>query len=172
MISDPAPAEEATPSDETKETSQVIPSEDCVAEDIDAEEVVQTDGECVERLSNIDEKFAEKWTEMFELLFREIPTIYYPLEKVIPPIKDNIITVTVKNELMKENFESRIRLALEYLRNHYSPQVNDIQVVVKTDEKPKEKLIYDTQDKMNDLRIQNPDLPEFLDILKLSAKDF
>lgn len=109
---------------------------------------------------------------MFELLFREIPTIYYPLEKVIPPIKDNIITVTVKNELMKENFESRIRLALEYLRNHYSPQVNDIQVVVKTDEKPKEKLIYDTQDKMNDLRIQNPDLPEFLDILKLSAKDF
>ena len=75
-----------------------------MAEDIDAEEVVQTDGECVERLSNIDEKFAEKWTEMFELLFREIPTIYYPLEKVIPPIKDNIITVTVKNELMKENF--------------------------------------------------------------------
>lgn len=122
-------------------------------------------------ISSTDEKFKEAWGTMFELLFREIATIYYPLKGMVPTIEHNIIRVKVKNESMKENFESRIRLALEYLRNNYDPRIDDIQVEVDVQTETVNKVIYDTQDKMNDLKKENPDLPDFLKILNLSAKD-
>lgn len=122
-------------------------------------------------LSSSDEKFASAWNTMFELLFREIATIYYPLKGVLPSIKNNVIHVKVKNEMMKDNFESRMRLALEYLRNNFDQRIDDIQVEVEVNPAQTSKLIYDTQDKMNDLNKENPDLPEFLKILNLSAKD-
>lgn len=122
-------------------------------------------------ISSSDEKFETAWNTMFELLFREIPTVYYPMKGMTPQMKGHVIQVMVKNEMMKDNFESRVRLALEYLRNNYDPKVDDIVVEIeKTQEQPS-KLIYDTQDKMNDLNKENPDLPEFLKILNLSAKD-
>jgi len=119
----------------------------------------------------VDEKFKDAWGTMFELLFREIATIYYPLKGMVPTIQQNVIQVKVKNEMMKENFESRIRLALEYLRNNYDPRIDNINVEVDAQTEATAKVIYDTQDKMNDLRSQNPDLPDFLKILNLSAKD-
>lgn len=129
------------------------------------------ENEASQSISSTDEKFKEAWGTMFELLFREIATIYYPLKGMIPTIEHNIIRVKVKNESMKENFESRIRLALEYLRNNYDPRIDDIQVEVDAQTETVNKVIYDTQDKMNDLKKENPDLPEFLKILNLSAKD-
>lgn len=141
-------------------------------ESIDSEAVdTSTETETTQNNSSADEKFVSAWNNMFELLFREIATIYYPLKDVIPPVKNNIIYLKVKNEMMKDNFESRIRLALEYLRKNYDPRIDDIVVEVDTSETPATKLIYDTQDKMNDLRRENQDLPEFLKILNLSAKD-
>lgn len=124
----------------------------------------------VEELS-VDEKFKASWGTMFELLFREIATIYYPLKGMVPEIKHNVIHVKVKNESMKENFESRTRLALEYLRNNYDSRIDGIKVEVDAQTETVNKVIYDTQDKMNDLKRENPDLPEFLKILNLSAKD-
>ena len=118
-----------------------------------------------------DEKFKEAWHTMFELLFREIATIYYPLKEMVPSIQHNVIQVKVRNEMMKENFESRVRLALEYLRNNYDPRIDDIRVEVDSVSEPVTKVIYDTQDKMNDLSRENPDLPDFVKILNLSAKD-
>ena len=131
----------------------------------------QTGTEAPQTISSSDEKFVSAWNTMFELLFREIATIYYPLKGVIPSIENNIIRVKVKNEMMKDNFESRVRLALEYLRNNFDQRIDDIQVEVETNPAQTSKLIYDTQDKMNDLNKENPDLPEFLKILNLSAKD-
>lgn len=130
-----------------------------------------SDTEASASLSSTDEKFVNAWNTMFELLFREIATIYYPLKGVVPSIENNIILVKVKNEMMKDNFESRIRLALEYLRNNFDQRVDDIQVEVEVNPAQTSKLIYDTQDKMNDLNKENPELPEFLKILNLSAKD-
>lgn len=127
--------------------------------------------EVPQAISSSDEKFVSAWNTMFELLFREIATIYYPLKGVVPSIENNIIHVKVKNEMMKDNFESRIRLALEYLRNNFNQRIDDIQVEVETNPAQTSKLIYDTQDKMNDLNKENPELPEFLKILNLSAKD-
>jgi len=60
---------------------------------------------------------------------------------------------------------------LEYLRNNFDQRVDDIQVEVEVNPAQTSKLIYDTQDKMNDLNKENPELPEFLKILNLSAKD-
>lgn len=137
---------------------------------VETEEPAGGDG-ANQALSSSDEKFASAWNTMFELLFREIATIYYPLKGVVPSIKNNIIHVKVKNEMMKDNFESRVRLALEYLRNNFDQRIDDIQVEVEVNPAQTSKLIYDTQDKMNDLNKENPDLPEFLKILNLSAKD-
>ena len=131
----------------------------------------QLETEAPQAISSSDEKFVSAWNTMFELLFREIATIYYPLKGVVPSIENNIIHVKVKNEMMKDNFESRIRLALEYLRNNFNQRIDDIQVEIEANPAQTSKLIYDTQDKMNDLNKENPDLPEFLKILNLSAKD-
>ena len=132
---------------------------------------IPSDNEAPQSISSSDEKFKEAWGTMFELLFREIATIYYPLKGMVPVIEHNIIQVKVKNESMKENFESRKRLALEYLRNNYDPRIDDIQVDVDVQTETVNKVIYDTQDKLNDLKKENPDLPDFLKILNLSAKD-
>ena len=131
----------------------------------------QLETETLQVISSSDEKFKNAWNTMFELLFREIATIYYPLKGVVPQIHHNVIQVKVKNEMMKENFESRVRLALEYLRNNYDPRIDDIKVEIEINPEQSTKLIYDTQDKLNDLKKENPDLPEFLKILNLSAKD-
>ena len=130
-----------------------------------------SENETPQATSPVDERFMEAWNTMFELLFREIPTVYYPLKGETPQMEQHIIHVKVKNEMMKENFESRVRLALEYLRNNYDPRLDDIQVEIEVNPEQTSKLIYDTQDKMNDLYRENPDLPEFLKILNLSAKD-
>ena len=164
--------EVAALSDENANTEEPAVS-NAVLEQSDEPEAVSTleENAATQSISSSDEKFKEAWGTMFELLFREIATIYYPLKGMVPVIENNIIQVKVKNESMKENFESRTRLALEYLRNNYDPRIDDIHVEVDAQTETVNKVIYDTQDKMNDLKMENPDLPEFLKILNLSAKD-
>ena len=60
---------------------------------------------------------------------------------------------------------------MEYIRNNYSPKIDNTVVRVEEVKEEKSTLIYDTQDKMNDLWRENPQMPEFLKILNLSAKD-
>ena len=166
--------ESETPVSSNEMTNAALPEETAViSEQSDDSEVENTplETEASQDISSSDEKFVSAWNTMFELLFREIATIYYPLKGVLPSIKNNIIQVKVKNEMMKDNFESRVRLALEYLRNNFDQRIDDIQVEVEANPAQTSKLIYDTQDKMNDLNKENPDLPEFLKILNLSAKD-
>lgn len=172
----------AEPQERTGEASSEFPVAEVEQETLEVSENSEksTDTEAVDTpseteapqaISSSDEKFVSAWNTMFELLFREIATIYYPLKGVVPSIENNIIHVKVKNEMMKDNFESRIRLALEYLRNNFNQRIDDIQVEIEANPAQTSKLIYDTQDKMNDLNKENPDLPEFLKILNLSAKD-
>ena len=166
--------ESETPASSKEIANAEVPVETTIdSEQSDDSEVENTamGTEASQAISSSDEKFVSAWNTMFELLFREIATIYYPLKGVIPSIENNIIHVKVKNEMMKDNFESRIRLALEYLRNNFDQRIDDIQVEVEVNPAQTSKLIYDTQDKMNDLNKENPDLPEFLKILNLSAKD-
>lgn len=170
LVNDQLPsAVEVAPTQAAPQTESSEPRQEAkntVETDIDSEEVVDDGDNAV-----VDENFETAWNTMFDLLFVKIATVYYPMKGVIPKLKDNVIYVKVKNELMKENFEPQIRLALEYLRNNYSPKIDNIVVRVEEVKEEKSTLIYDTQDKMNDLWRENPQMPEFLKILNLSAKD-
>lgn len=166
-LSNPVEAAPTQTANQTESSESRQEEEKTVEAHIASEEEVVDDGDN----AVVDENFETAWNTMFDLLFVKIATVYYPLKGVIPKLKDNVIYVKVKNELMKENFEPQIRLALEYLRNNYSPKIDNIVVRVEEVKEEKSTLIYDTQDKMNDLWRENPQMPEFLKILNLSAKD-
>lgn len=114
--------------------------------------------------------FAEHWKIIFAQVFEKIPLILHPLDGYIPEIKDNIITVKLKNDFQKDYFGPEIRHLLSYLRNQYDDQIEDIQLVVDESVETK-KIIYDLVDKMDDLKKENPEFENFISILKLHAND-
>jgi len=107
---------------------------------------------------------------MFECVFASVPTIYIPLKETLPKIENNIITVTVKNDVQKEHFEAKIREVLEFLRTHFNERIEDI--VVETNELLEtKKIIYDVKDKLQNFKEQNAEFEDFLQILDLKIKD-
>ena len=114
--------------------------------------------------------FPTQWRTMFEQVFASVPTIYFTLKETLPNIENSIVKVTVKNEIQKEHFEAKIREVLEFLRNHYNEQIEDI--IVETNEQMKtKKIIYDVKDKLQNFKKQNEEFEDFLQILDLKIKD-
>jgi len=107
---------------------------------------------------------------MFELVFTTVPTIYYPLKNNVPEIDNNIINLTVKNEIQKEHFEAKKREVLEYLRTHFSEQIEDV-VVGANEQMDTKKIIYDIKDKLQNFKEQNVEFDDFLQILDLKIKE-
>jgi len=107
---------------------------------------------------------------MFELVFASVPTIYFPLKNSVPEIDNNIINLTVKNEIQKEHFEAKKREVLEYLRTHYSEQIEDV-VVGANEQMETKKIIYDIKDKLQNFKEQNVEFDDFLQILDLKIKE-
>ena len=117
-----------------------------------------------------EKKFPTLWQTLFTQIFASIPTIYIPLKDSLPKLENNIITVTVKNEVQKEHFEAKTREILEFLRTHFDEQIENI--VVETNELLEtKKIIYDVKEKLQNFKEQNPDVEEFLQILDLKIKD-
>jgi hypothetical protein len=114
--------------------------------------------------------FQTQWKELFEKIFASVPTIYFSLKDSLPEIENNIIKVTVKNEVQKEHFEAKIREVLEFLRIHYDEKVEDV-VVVANEKLEVKKIIYDVKDKLQNFKEQNAEFDEFLQILDLKIKD-
>jgi hypothetical protein len=120
--------------------------------------------------ANGNKEMADHWRPMFEQIFASVPTIYIPLKELLPEIENDIIKVTVKNEIQKEHFEAKKREVLEYLRTHYDEKIED--VVVETNEKMEtKKIIYDIKDKLLNFKEQNEEFEDFLQILDLTIKD-
>ncbi|HNX22018.1 MAG TPA: hypothetical protein PKG88_06600 [Bacteroidales bacterium] len=114
--------------------------------------------------------FPKYWNEMFETVFKDIPTIYYPLKEYVPTIQDNVIEINLKNDLQKDHFDPKIREVLAYLRTNFNDAIEDI--VVRVDESVvTRKVIYDTADKMKNLAEQNPSFEDFNAILDLRVKE-
>jgi hypothetical protein len=114
--------------------------------------------------------FPAHWQSMFTHVFSSVPTIYIPLKDSLPKIENNIIKLTVKNDIQKEHFEAKKREALEYLRTHCDEQIEDI--VIETDEQlVTKKIIYDVKDKLQNFKEQNEEFEDFLQILDLQIKD-
>ena len=119
-LSNPVEAAPTQTANQTESSESRQEEEKTVEAHIASEEEVVDDGDN----AVVDENFETAWNTMFDLLFVKIATVYYPLKGVIPKLKDNVIYVKVKNELMKENFEPQIRLALEYQRKIISTTIH------------------------------------------------
>lgn len=115
-------------------------------------------------------EFPKYWNEMFEIVFKDIPTIYYPLKENVPSLKNYIIEINLKNDLQKEHFDPKIREILSFLRINFNEAIEDI--IVNVDESVvTRKVIYDTADKMKNLAQQNPSFEDFNAILDLRVKE-
>ncbi len=115
-------------------------------------------------------QFSNVWNQLFEEIFSNIPTIYFPLKGIVPEVKDKIIQVKLKNELQKEHFEPKVRDILAYLRSNLSDVFEDISIHV-DETYVARKIIYDSVDKLKNLSEQNPNFEQFKSILDLKIKE-
>lgn len=159
------------PVPEIVKVSEEIPisetDEDVAIEEED-EELLSAEASTVQEVDMT--LFPKYWNEMFETVFKDIPTIYYPLKEYVPTIQDNVIEINLKNDLQKDHFDPKIREVLAYLRTNFNEAIEDI--VVRVDESVvTRKVIYDTADKMKNLTEQNPSFEDFNAILELRVKE-
>jgi len=108
---------------------------------------------------------------MFEQVFRTVPTIYLALKDSLPEIENNIIKVTVTNTPQKEHFEAKTREVLEFLRTHFDEKIEDVVVEANEMLEIKKVIIYDSKEKLQNLKDQNPEIEDFLQISELKMKD-
>ena len=146
------------------ETPSETPS---TPESVEATPPVSQPAEDKEPAETTDEEvFKQKWLDLIDTVFANKPTLHTPMKHYPVEIKDNVVYVSLKNELQQNDFEVQKTDVLQSLRANYSEAIND--VVSKVDvniQTPK--FILDSQDKMNELNKQNPDFKEFIKILKL-----
>lgn len=116
------------------------------------------------------EDFASCWHILFEELFANNHLIYYSLKDEVPRYENDTIYIEVKNNIQKEQFESRKRAIIEYWRNHFSLNVDDLEVTA-NELKEEKKVIISADDKLRNMVEQNADLPAFLNILGFRMKD-
>lgn len=116
------------------------------------------------------EDFETCWKQLFEELFSNTPMIYHPLKDKVPTLEDGVIKVEVLNDFQKDQFEMRKRAVLEYWRNHFTINVDDLEIAVNENMEMK-KIIYSSDDKMKNLEEQNPDIRDFLQVLNFRVKD-
>ena len=119
---------------------------------------------------NQNSNFNDSWRTMFGNVFSSVPTIYIPLKESLPEIENNIIKVTVKNDIQKEHFEAKTREVLEFLRTHFDEKIEDV-IVVTNEQLETKKIIYDVKEKLQNFKEQNPEIEDFIQILDLKIKD-
>ena len=81
-----------------------------------------------------------------------------------------MIKVEVLNDFQKDQYEMRKRAVLEYWRNHFTTNVDDLEIIVNENLEMK-KIIYSSEDKMKNLEEQNPEIRNFLQVLNFRVKD-
>lgn len=116
------------------------------------------------------EDFATCWRTLFEELFASTPMIYHPLKDKIPVLEDGVIKVEVLNDFQKDQYEMRKRAVLEYWRNHFTINVDDMEIITNEHLEMK-KMIYSSDDKMQNLAEQNSEFHDFLRELNFRIKD-
>ena len=147
----PTPAE--TPS---TDATQTVTTDDAT-ENPSAEEPAET------------ETFESCWTQMVDVIFAKKPAFYHQLRDYLPRFENEIIYVDVENDFQKNQLEMSKRAMLEYWRNQFKLNVNDIEFVIHEHER--KKVIYTSEDKVNNMLEQNPELKDFLQVLNFRIKD-
>ncbi len=106
---------------------------------------------------------------MVDSVFQKKPAFYHQLRDYLPRFEDEIIYVDVENEFQKNQLEMSKRAMLEFWRNHFTLNVNDVEFVIQEHER--KKVIYTSEDKVNNMLEQNPELKDFLQVLNFRIKD-
>ena len=115
------------------------------------------------------ETFEDCWIKMVDVIFAKKPAFYHQLRDYIPRFENEIIYVDVENDFQKNQLEMSKRAMLEYWRNNFKLNVNDIEFVIHEHEK--KKVIYTSEDKVENMLEQNPELKDFLQVLNFRIKD-
>ena len=87
----------------------------------------------------------------------------------LPEYEQDVITVDVENDFQKNQLEMSKRAMLEYWRNHFQLNVDEIEFVIHEHER--KKVIYTSEDKVQNMLEQNPALKDFLQVLNFRIKD-
>ena len=114
------------------------------------------------------EKFKEQWDAMVDNVFSKVPTLLAPLKNYPLEVKNNVVYLKLRNSMQVDDFSIKKVSVLQYLRNHFDPNINDVEVSI--DEKTElKKYILDEKDKIEELQHQNPDFAEFMQTLHLQS---
>ena len=149
---------------------ETLPAEENPAPAVEIPTVETPVTETVATEEAVPEDFATCWHQLFSELFGNNFLIYYNMKDETPEYQDDIIRITVKNDIQKEEFDSRRKSILEYWRNHFKLNVDDLDIIV-DEQKTEKKVIINAEDKLNNMMEQNPQLKDFLSILQFRIKD-
>jgi hypothetical protein len=119
--------------------------------------------------SSETETFEECWSKMVDVIFQKKPAFYHQLKDYLPRYENDVIYVDVENDFQKNQLEMSKRAMLEYWRNQFKLNVNEIEFVIHEHEK--KKVIYTSEDKVENMLEQNPELKDFLQVLNFRIKD-
>ncbi len=106
---------------------------------------------------------------MVDAIFQKKPAFYHQLRDYLPRYEDDVIYVEVENDFQKNQLEMSKRAMLEFWRAHYQLNVNEMEFVIHEHER--KKVIYTSEDKVNNMLEQNPELKDFLQVLNFRIKD-
>ena len=137
---------------------------------VGTQNVASQQPETVENVTTpVTETFEECWGKMVDVIFQKKPAFYHQLRDYLPRYENDIIYVDVENDFQKNQLEMSKRAMLEYWRNQFKLNINDIEFVIHEHER--KKVIYTSEDKVNNMLEQNPELKDFLQVLNFRIKD-
>jgi len=122
----------------------------------------------VENPEKYFEKFKEQWDAMVDNVFSKVPTLLTPLKNYPLEVKNNVVYLKLRNSMQVDDFSIKKVSVLQYLRNHFDPNINDVEVSI-DDKTELKKYILDEKDKIKELQHQNPDFAEFMQTLHLQS---
>lgn len=134
----------------------------------DAESPQQSTSSPVENPENYFEKFKKQWDAMVDNVFSKVPTLLSPLKNYPLELKNNVVYLKLRNSMQVDDFSIKKVSVLQYLRNHFDPNINDVEVSI-DDKTELKKYILDEKDKIEELQHQNPDFVEFMQNLNLQS---
>ena len=137
---------------------------------VGTQNVASQQPETVENVTTpVTETFEECWGKMVDVIFQKKPAFYHQLRDYLPRYENDIIYVDVENDFQKNQLEMSKRAMLEYWRNQFKLNVDDIEFVIHEHER--KKVIYTSEDKVENMLEQNPELKDFLQVLNFRIKD-
>ena len=166
VAAEPTPAETEPTTVETRHGTSLQQQNDTPTQD--AETPRQPASSPMENSEKYFEKFKEQWDAMVDNVFSKVPTLLAPLKNYPLEVKNNVVYLKLRNSMQVDDFSIKKVSVLQYLRNHFDPGINDVEVSI-DDKTELKKYILDEKDKIKELQHQNPDFAEFMQTLNLQS---